>query len=104
MNASRETVNNRTVLQIMKARGVTQVELGDAIGYSQSNVSHRLAGRVRWGADELYVLARLCGVSMETFFRPVTIDIRDATMIGEDIPGYHNQGLSPGVRVLKRVA
>jgi transcriptional regulator with XRE-family HTH domain len=97
-------VNNQTVATLMRVRGVTQTALAKHLGVTQGAVSGRLGGRIRWAADDIALLARLCGVSMETFFRPVTIDIRDATMIGEDIPGYHNQGLSPGVRVLKRVA
>jgi hypothetical protein len=99
-----ETVNNQTVATLMRVRGVTQTALAKHLGVTQGAVSGRLGGRIRWAADDIALLARLCGVSMETFFRPITIDIRDATMIGEDIPGYHNQGLSPGVRVLKRVA
>jgi hypothetical protein len=105
MNVPRETVNNDTVRQILRTRGITQSALSTLLGFAhQSSVGNKLAGRVEWSASEVALLARLCGVPMETFFRPITIDIRPSANVDVDIPGYHNQGLSPGVRVLKRVA
>lgn len=105
MNVPRETVNNDTVRQILRARGITQSAVSSMLGFAhQSSIGNKLSGRVEWSASEVALLARLCGVSMETFFRPITIDIREATSIGEDIPGYVEQGLLPGVTVLKRVA
>lgn len=105
MNVTRETVNNETVRQILRTKGITQSALSSVLGFAhQSSIGNKLSGHSDWSASEIATLARMCGVTMETFFRPITIDIRPSAIVGEDIPGYDNQAVSPGVLVLKRVA
>lgn len=106
MTVTCETVNNQTVATLMRVRGVTQTALAEHLGVTQGAVSGRLGGRIRWAADDIALLARLCDVPMETFFRPIDIDIRvvSPATVDVDIPGYLNQRLLRAVMPDKRAA
>jgi hypothetical protein len=106
MSVTRETVNLATVVTLMRVAGVSQSAFARTMGMVPGSVAAKVGGRIRFSADEIATLAKMCGVPIEQFFRDVTIDVRanDASNIGVDIPGYHNQVLSPGVVPIKRVA
>ena len=48
----------------MAAKGVTQAQLAEALGLTQSSVSRRLAGSQPFRTDELADAARFLGVSL----------------------------------------
>jgi len=50
------------------AAGLTQKDLADRIGRTHSNVCHLEAGVHRIGAEALYRLAAVFGVTMDSFF------------------------------------
>lgn len=52
------------VRAVMAAKGVTQAQLAEALGLTQSSVSRRLAGSQPFRTDELADAARFLGVSL----------------------------------------
>lgn len=53
------------VRELMDERGLTQQQVGDALGYSQQAISDRLRGRTRLGIEELVELADLFAVPLD---------------------------------------
>lgn len=58
------------VRELMDERGLTQQQVGLALGYSQQAISDRLRGRTRFGVDELNELADLFAVPVQTLLQP----------------------------------
>lgn len=52
----------------VEERGLTQSEVGDALGQSQSQVSKYLRGETVMDAEEIYVVCRLVGISITDLF------------------------------------
>lgn len=61
----------------MRVRGVTQQQLGEAIGLTQTQLSRRLAVPGSLSHDEMVGLARVFGVSVETFYKPLADALAD---------------------------
>jgi len=53
----------------MQRKGLTQAEVGTALGLSQDAISRRLLGKARFQLLELRELADLLGVSVTTLIR-----------------------------------
>lgn len=60
------------IAQLRKAHGVTQAQLGDAMGVSQQTVQAYEVGRRRVPVSALPVIARLLSVSLEEVFGEAT--------------------------------
>ncbi|WP_370454480.1 helix-turn-helix domain-containing protein [Homoserinibacter sp. GY 40078] len=52
----------------MARRGASQVDVAEALGLTQPQVSRRLAGRVEFSASELSRLSARLGVPVSAFF------------------------------------
>ena len=52
-----------TVNQHLFVNGLSRAELGRALDTSGQNVSHKIHGRIKWGAEELAILASVFGVT-----------------------------------------
>ena len=55
------------VRQALLDRGISQVQVAEALGIAQSQVSRRLAGSLAFDVVELATVARLCGVDAAEF-------------------------------------
>jgi len=55
-----------TVRAEMARRRVTQRQIAEALGLSQTQISRRLAGEVAFNVDELAVVADFLGVAIST--------------------------------------
>ena len=62
----------RSIASILKdaveERGLTQMQVAEVIGQSQSQVSKYLRGEVVMDAEEIYKICRLVGVSIVDLF------------------------------------
>jgi transcriptional regulator with XRE-family HTH domain len=67
----------RVVRKFMVVTGVTQEQLGAALGLSQRQMSRRLCVPGALAQEELAAIARLFGVSLDTFHKPLQEAVRD---------------------------
>lgn len=61
-----------------EARGLTQQQVADAIGQSQSQVSRYFSGEVTMDAEEIYKACRFIGISIVDLIATADRDARDA--------------------------
>ena len=71
--ATHDTIAANVRAEVARAQ-VTQTDLGEALGLTQTQVSRRLAGHVEFGATELAVLADYLGVAVSTFYAGTRAD------------------------------
>lgn len=62
-------IDNPRIRSALTRREITQQQLAAALGITQPQVSARLAGRVRWRADELATVAALVDEPLADFVR-----------------------------------
>lgn len=61
----------------MRVAGIGQTDLGAVIGLSQTQMSRRLNGRSDLSQQELVALARVFGVDVATWFKPMPEAVAD---------------------------
>lgn len=96
----------QSVREVTRLRRVTQQQIADALGVTQSSIRDKFIGRSHWRAFELATVADLCAVDINVFLGPadIQIDIRPSANLHSDIPGYPELRLLPAVTAPKRAA
>ncbi|NPV81004.1 MAG: helix-turn-helix transcriptional regulator [Firmicutes bacterium] len=62
----------RTILALRKSLGLTQEELAERIGTTQSSIARMESGKCQVSLSSLQKIARSCGMALEIKFRPMT--------------------------------
>lgn len=78
-NNPHEALNGSVAAEVrswMARRGAKQVDVANALGLSQSGVSHRLRGRVPFTVPELMMVAGLLDVTLADLLGPDILQVR----------------------------
>lgn len=61
-------INPAVVAALLDLGGVTQADAASWIGVNPSGVTRRMKGKSRWGAEEVYEIAKRLDVPTDTFY------------------------------------
>ena len=77
--------------------GMTQSDLGDALGRCSTAISHRMTGRTAWNIEEMYKVLEICQAQpkeLHIFFPP-----KGTRFNKKDLPQVHNLPLFLTVKI-----
>jgi len=91
-----------SISQYLAVNGLTRADVGDLLGVSGQNISHKIRGRQKWTAEDIAVIAARFGVGPEDLMP--RYDVERGWMPAPSMPAHRKDPIPSGTGSNRLVA